>query len=75
MLLVAIKGAGVGNISNNQPNCDGFWEIERGTIKMVGKVRLATNDLWLPTSDAPYRITDFEDWNWTPYNLEHLDDK
>lgn len=49
----------------NQPTKDGCWMIENASAKRAGIVHLATNDFWLPSGEAPYRFTDFDNYEWT----------
>jgi hypothetical protein len=49
----------------NQPDRDGVWEIEKDGFRLRGEVHMRTNDIYLPTGEAPYRYTDFDDYNWT----------
>lgn len=50
----------------NQPTKDGCWMIEKiASAKLAGIVNLATNNFWLPFGEAPYRFTDFDNYEWT----------
>lgn len=48
----------------NQPDKDGMWKLTRDRTTVIGRVRLETNDLFLPTGEAPYAINDFKKWEW-----------
>lgn len=50
----------------NQPDREGRWTIKRGDTEMWAAVTsLERNEVYLPTGEAPYRITDLDDYEWT----------
>jgi len=51
----------------NYPDKDGFWEVRWPTsnIELHAQVSIAKNEVCLPTGEAPYRLSDLPEGEWT----------